>query len=71
MGALTYRPTSGPDVPQAALVDLDRVQAAMLRRLGGLATTDPSGDLLTEVAGSGAGGARPKITARTRPQETS
>lgn len=63
MGALTHRPISGPDVPDATLVDLDRVQAEMLRHLGGQATDDRDADRLTRAAGSGAGGTRPKITA--------
>ncbi len=63
MGALTYRPATGPVVPDVTLVDLDRVQDAMLRRLADLDATDEEAERLTRVAGSGAGGARPKITA--------
>jgi serine/threonine-protein kinase HipA len=63
MGALTYRPESGPDIPDVTLVDLDRVQAAMLERLGGPDVTDERADQLIRIAGTGAGGARPKITA--------
>ncbi len=63
MGALTYRPATGPETPDAALVDLDRVQAEVLRHLDGAATQDVEADQLTKAAGTGAGGARPKITA--------
>lgn len=63
MGALTYRPATGPATPDAALVDLDRVQAEMLRYLEGGVPRDVEADQLTKAAGSGAGGARPKITA--------
>lgn len=63
MGALTFTPVTGPPDLDVALVDLDRVQAAMLRRLADLDAIDEDADHLTRVAGSSAGGARPKITA--------
>ena len=63
MGALTYRPATGPETPKVALVDLDRVQAEVLRHLAGAEPQDAEADQLTKVAGSGAGGARPKIAA--------
>jgi serine/threonine-protein kinase HipA len=62
MGALTYRPVSGPEPKETPLVDLDRVQREVLRHLEGRGTRDEGADRLTRVAGSGAGGARPKIT---------
>jgi len=61
MGALTFRPADGPDSPVGTLVDLDRVQDEMLRHLAGDDSQDPPADALTRAAGSGAGGARPKI----------
>lgn len=63
MGALTFRPVEGPQATHEALVDLDRVQAEALRHLSGLEAQDIAADALTRAAGSGAGGARPKITA--------
>jgi serine/threonine-protein kinase HipA len=63
MGALTFRPIDGPQEFEGALVDLDRVQDEMLRHLAGLDAHDIPADALTRAAGSGAGGARPKITA--------
>ncbi len=63
MGALTFRPATGPETAEVALIDLDRVQAAALRHLEGAGPQDAEADQLTRVAGSGAGGARPKITA--------
>ncbi len=62
-GALTFRLAEGPEPPASTLVDLDRVQAEMLRHLAGEASQDQAADALTLAAGSGAGGARPKITA--------
>jgi serine/threonine-protein kinase HipA len=62
MGALTFRPAEGPDSPDGTLVDLDRVQDEMLRHLAGEDSQDPTADALMRAAGSGAGGARPKIT---------
>ncbi len=67
MGALTFRPVEGPTNPDGTLVDLDRVQAEMLRHLAGKDTHDATADALTRAAGSGAGGARPKITAAYTP----
>jgi serine/threonine-protein kinase HipA len=63
MGALTFRPVEGPQVSGDLLVDLDRVQDEMLRHLAGLDVHDVPADALTRAAGSGAGGARPKIMA--------
>ena len=63
MGALTFRPADGPETPDGSLVDLDRVQDEMLRHLAGEESQDMTADALTRAAGSGAGGARPKITA--------
>jgi serine/threonine-protein kinase HipA len=63
MGALTFRPVEVPQVSADVLVDLDRVQEEMLRHLAGLDVHDVPADALTRAAGSGAGGARPKITA--------
>jgi serine/threonine-protein kinase HipA len=63
MGALTFRPVDGPPPSDDALIDLDRVQQEMLRHLNGLGPHDLPADALTRAAGSGAGGARPKITA--------
>ena len=63
MGALTFRPVDGPPSLDGALVDLDRVQDEMLRHLAGLDAQDLPADDVTRAAGSGAGGARPKITA--------
>ena len=63
MGALTYHPAAGPETPDATLVGLDRVQAEVLRRLEGAEPQDEEADLLTKVAGTGAGGAHPKIAA--------
>ena len=67
MGALTFRPVEGPTAPDGTLVDLDRVQDEMLRHLAGGDTQDETADALTRAAGSGAGGARPKITAAYTP----
>ncbi len=67
MGALTFRPVEGPTAPDGTLVDLDRVQAEMLRHLSGKDTQDAVADALTRAAGSGAGGARPKITVAYTP----
>lgn len=63
MGALTFRPIEGPQSIDDALVDLDRIQEEMLRHLAGLAAHDTPADALTRAAGSGAGGARPKLAA--------
>ena len=63
MGALTFRPVEGPVSLSDTLVDLDRVQDEMLRHLSGEDSQDPAADSLTRAAGSGAGGARPKIMA--------
>lgn len=63
MGALTFRPVEGPESPEVTLVDLDRVQEEMLRHLAGEDSRDASAEALTLAAGSGPGGARPKITA--------
>lgn len=63
MGALTFRPLEGPESPDTTLVDLDRVQDEMLRHLAGKDSQDARADALTRAAGSGAGGARPKIAA--------
>lgn len=67
MGALTFRPVEGPTAPDGTLVDLDRVQDEMLRYLAGKDPQDATADALTRAAGSGAGGARPKITAAYTP----
>ena len=67
IGAPTFRPVDGPESPDNTLVDLDRVQSEMLRHLAGKDSQDASADALTRAAGSGAGGARPKITAAYRP----
>jgi serine/threonine-protein kinase HipA len=61
MGALTFRPVEGPQTYDGQLVDLDRVQDEMLRHLAGLEPEDLPADALTRAAGSGAGGARPKL----------
>lgn len=63
MGALTFHPMEGPAAREHALVDLDRVQHEMLRHLAGEQTLDIPADALMRAAGSGAGGARPKLTA--------
>jgi serine/threonine-protein kinase HipA len=63
MGALTFRPVDGPVSHAVTFVDLDRVQDEMLRHLLGEDSQDPTVEALTLAAGSGAGGARPKITA--------
>jgi serine/threonine-protein kinase HipA len=62
MGALTYRPVDGPPADQTPLVDLDRIQNEALRQLTGEESRDDEAAALTRAAGSGAGGARPKIT---------
>ena len=69
MGALTFHPVVGPQSPDAVLVELDRVQDEMLRHLAGRDTRDVDADALTRAAGSGAGGARPKITAAYTPED--
>jgi len=63
MGALTFRPVDGVQVIDEVLVDLDRMQAEMLRHLSGRDAYDIPADALMRAAGSGAGGARPKIAA--------
>jgi serine/threonine-protein kinase HipA len=67
MGALVFHPVDGPDVSGARLVDLDQIQDEMLRHLAGEAAADPAANAVTVAAGSGAGGARPKITAAYTP----
>lgn len=62
MGALTFHPADGPTGADRTLVDLDRLQGEMLRQLAGDEPRDESADALTRAAGSGPGGARPKIT---------
>ncbi len=61
MGALTFRPVDGPETPEHALVDLDRLQHEMLRHLAGADTSDEAADAIARASGSGPGGARPKI----------
>ena len=63
MGALAYRPARGPDLEDTPLVDLDRVQREALRHLGGPRRVEEAADRLPRVAGSVAGGMRPKIAA--------
>lgn len=63
MGALTFRPTTDPGSQEVRLVDLDRVQAEMLRQLGGTEAAVDVEAHLALVGGTGAGGARPKIAA--------
>jgi len=67
MGALTFRPAEGPTTNVRHFVDLDRLQDEMLRHLAGEATHDEAADALTRAAGSGPGGARPKITVAYTP----
>ncbi len=67
MGALVFHPVEGPVVSDARLVDLDRLQDDMLRHLAGEATVDQAANAVTVAAGSGAGGARPKIVAAYTP----
>ena len=67
MGALTFRPVEGPTGTVRNLVDLDRLQDEMLRHLAGEATHDEAAAALTVAAGSGPGGARPKITVAYTP----
>ncbi|HMS13123.1 MAG: type II toxin-antitoxin system HipA family toxin [Microthrixaceae bacterium] len=63
MGALTFRPVEGPEVPAATLVDLDRMQGEALRLLSGDGGHDLAAAQVARAAGASAGGARPKITA--------
>lgn len=70
MGAVTFQPADGPEIDHAVLIDLDRMQDEMLRHLAGLDVRDLPADVLTRAAGSGAGGARPKITAAYTPDGT-
>ena len=67
MGALTYRPVSSPEVPKAVLGDLDEAQASMLKVLAGNADGNAVAERLVTAAGSGAGGARPKLTVASTP----
>jgi serine/threonine-protein kinase HipA len=62
MWALTFQPAAGPPPDDVRLVDLDRVQHEALHMLRGAATRDTEADALARAAGSGAGGARSKIT---------
>ncbi|HRB04006.1 MAG TPA: HipA N-terminal domain-containing protein, partial [Ilumatobacteraceae bacterium] len=67
MGALTFHPVDGPEAPDGTLVDLDRLQDEMLRHLAGEDTQDEAASAITRAAGSGPGGARPKITVAYAP----
>lgn len=67
MGALTFRPVDGPVSAAGKLIDLDRLHDEMLRHLTGEATRDEVADALTRAAGSGPGGARPKIAVALTP----
>lgn len=70
MGALTFHPVDGHVAGDRTLVDLDRLQAEMLRHLAGEVTRDEAADALTRAAGSGPGGARPKIAVAYTPDGT-
>ena len=67
MGALAFHPVEGPVANDRRLVALDRLQDEMLRHLAGEVTRDEAADALTLAAGSGPGGARPKIAVAYTP----
>lgn len=67
MGALVVHPVDGPVVRDARLGDLDELQREMFRHLAGEATVDQAANAVAVAAGSGAGGARPKIAAAYTP----
>lgn len=63
MGALTFRPVTGPDIPDVTMVELDRVQRDAARMLTDADhRLDRDVESLVHAAGSGPGGARPKLT---------
>lgn len=71
MGALTFRPASGPDVTGVTFVDLDRMQGEALRHLADTGSEaeseDQNAEALAFAAGASPGGARPKIAAAFTP----
>lgn len=69
MGALTFHPADGIVPVDQRLIDLDLLQREMLRSLEGAAPHDRAADALTIAAGSGPGGARPKLTVAWTPDD--
>lgn len=66
MGALTFRPVEGPEVPAATLVDLDRMQGEALRLLSG----DGGHDLAAAQVACGPRGRAQVAPARRSPQRS-
>lgn len=68
MGALTFEPVTGPELTAATLMDLDRIQDEVLRYLAHSPNADRDVEQLVLAAGSGPGGARPKVTVADTPE---